>query len=186
MGLMSASLYYKASCLLGEGIIYDHRSQEVLWVDILDKVLYVLGADEKSITKHRMPEMIGFASLATQGHYVVGLQTGIFSYDSKMANLKAIFPTREYPNVNLRWNDGKCSPDGDIWAGTMHIDESRVEQGGLYLLRSSGEVSQVLDKVSVSNGICWHKDTKRMYYICLLYTSPSPRDATLSRMPSSA
>ena len=23
-------------------------------------------------------------------------------------------------------------------------------------------------------------------YICLLYTSPSPRDATLSRMPSSA
>ena len=25
-----------------------------------------------------------------------------------------------------------------------------------------------------------------MYFICLLYTSPSPRDATLSRMPSSA
>ena len=24
------------------------------------------------------------------------------------------------------------------------------------------------------------------YYLCLLYTSPSPRDATLSRMPSSA
>ena len=29
-----------------------------------------------------------------------------------------------------------------------------------------------------------HKQGK--YYICLLYTSPSPRDATLSRMPSSA
>ena len=30
--------------------------------------------------------------------------------------------------------------------------------------------------------------TKRKdnYYTCLLYTSPSPRDATLSRMPSSA
>ena len=25
-----------------------------------------------------------------------------------------------------------------------------------------------------------------VYQICLLYTSPSPRDATLSRMPSSA
>ena len=25
-----------------------------------------------------------------------------------------------------------------------------------------------------------------MHWICLLYTSPSPRDATLSRMPSSA
>ena len=28
----------------------------------------------------------------------------------------------------------------------------------------------------------WHKNNKN----CLLYTSPSPRDATLSRMPSSA
>ena len=28
--------------------------------------------------------------------------------------------------------------------------------------------------------------TGRMAYTCLLYTSPSPRDATLSRMPSSA
>ena len=26
----------------------------------------------------------------------------------------------------------------------------------------------------------------KIYYACLLYTSPSPRDATLSRMPSSA
>ena len=26
----------------------------------------------------------------------------------------------------------------------------------------------------------------KLYYRCLLYTSPSPRDATLSRMPSSA
>ena len=29
-------------------------------------------------------------------------------------------------------------------------------------------------------------DLQDRYYICLLYTSPSPRDATLSRMPSSA
>ena len=29
-------------------------------------------------------------------------------------------------------------------------------------------------------------DTIAPHYLCLLYTSPSPRDATLSRMPSSA
>ena len=36
---------------------------------------------------------------------------------------------------------------------------------------------------------CDYKEiiSKRSYrFICLLYTSPSPRDATLSRMPSSA
>ena len=36
----------------------------------------------------------------------------------------------------------------------------------------------------------WHyinlSDSEQDTYACLLYTSPSPRDATLSRMPSSA
>ena len=30
------------------------------------------------------------------------------------------------------------------------------------------------------------RDEDDQYYICLLYTSPSPRDGLLSRMPSSA
>ena len=31
-----------------------------------------------------------------------------------------------------------------------------------------------------------HKKEMELYYGCLLYTSPSPRDGLLSRMPSSA
>ena len=34
--------------------------------------------------------------------------------------------------------------------------------------------------------LCRHKTGNKSSYTCLLYTSPSPRDATLSRMPSSA
>ena len=38
---------------------------------------------------------------------------------------------------------------------------------------------------------CWNRNDPNFAYLsgpknCLLYTSPSPRDATLSRMPSSA
>ena len=40
-----------------------------------------------------------------------------------------------------------------------------------------GEMHEVLAHVS---------GKMRMHYICLLYTSPSPRDRSLSRMPSSA
>ena len=51
------------------------------------------------------------------------------------------------------------------------------------------------DLVSFGNGHGWPAiaktsrggyDGKGVFKICLLYTSPSPRDATLSRMPSSA
>ena len=42
----------------------------------------------------------------------------------------------------------------------------------------------LLDRVHIEKAII--KSQFDGYDICLLYTSPSPRDATLSRMPSSA
>ena len=48
---------------------------------------------------------------------------------------------------------------------------------GLYRGRTGAEAK----KEEIKKGI----EMKYPYY-CLLYTSPSPRDATLSRMPSSA
>ena len=51
-------------------------------------------------------------------------------------------------------------------------------------MRQSWAVSSVDDEVmrtSAQYGV-----ENLIIYTCLLYTSPSPRDATLSRMPSSA
>ena len=38
----------------------------------------------------------------------------------------------------------------------------------------------------VGLGVCWGPGLSDLAYICLLYTSPSPRDLSTSRMPSSA
>ena len=58
----------------------------------------------------------------------------------------------------------------------------------------SGLISSITGKPQVSTGDMLREAVKEgtdlgksaQSYICLLYTSPSPRDATLSRMPSSA
>ena len=65
--------------------------------------------------------------------------------------------------------------DGVISLLQEHGDDARVIAGGhslipLMKLRMA-EVPHLIDLQSIS---------------CLLYTSPSPRDATLTRMPSSA
>ena len=39
---------------------------------------------------------------------------------------------------------------------------------------------------NIPHGVTFNSDGTKMYIICLLYTSPSPRDDELSRMPSSA
>ena len=50
---------------------------------------------------------------------------------------------------------------------------------------SKGEPFENLDHLKTVAGE-YEKLLLLRGYICLLYTSPSPRDATLSRMPSSA
>ena len=44
----------------------------------------------------------------------------------------------------------------------------------------------LLDRMSLSAKNGWLDEQNRVFIICLLYTSPSPRDGLLSRMPSSA
>ena len=55
------------------------------------------------------------------------------------------------------------------------------DYGLIELLQLSVEITTILVSAGTMSGVL------RFYYKrCLLYTSPSPRDATLSRMPSSA
>ena len=48
------------------------------------------------------------------------------------------------------------------------------------------EVAATLEKHGLADSGMVHQPSEDAYMSCLLYTSPSPRDATLSRMPSSA
>ena len=80
---------------------------------------------------------------------------------------------------------------GDILSTTR--DDLQDEDGATvtYLIRkaniSHSRISTLL-KTLVSQGLLEQADSQgsNRYKICLLYTSPSPRDRSLSRMPSSA
>ena len=57
--------------------------------------------------------------------------------------------------------------------------------------RFSGQVIDeaglpIVDAIIKLNGVEKNSNEDGVFSFCLLYTSPSPRDATLSRMPSSA
>ena len=74
-----------------------------------------------------------------------------------------------------------------------HASESRVFPGDEWITKSApdlnidqGKVDRLFDlsfEDDATQGVVLIKDG---YLICLLYTSPSPRDGLLSRMPSSA
>ena len=96
--------------------------------------------------------------------------------------------------------------DTDIDNNIIYVGQGKVHPGlfRLALRVSQGDIHWVRDDLSLNSGENLSVDARIRYrqvlqkatlfqtentmYIsfCLLYTSPSPRDATLSRMPSSA
>ena len=68
-------------------------------------------------------------------------------------------------------------------------DESSDEEWLLliYIKNNSPDEGIVIeDKTNPEKNISHEFKNNEIFKACLLYTSPSPRDATLSRMPSSA
>ena len=99
------------------------------------------------------------------------------------------------PNARPVISNGKSVDEGNVLAEASQSSEF----GGQVRLRDSigdsREVQIVTTSMSLSNFKLIEESTHsgQIYNLesidgtsCLLYTSPSPRDATLSRMPSSA
>ena len=88
---------------------------------------------------------------------------------------KIIFTPREKALESMREKSGLA--DVLTTLGENPLPDSYVlKLDAFRLAQSGGDVDQLAEQIRALPGV----DT------CLLYTSPSPRDATLSRMPSSA
>ena len=77
----------------------------------------------------------------------------------------------------------------------LDVDKGRVVKGVNFVgIRDAGDPVEVAkryneqgaDEITFLDITATHEERETTVHTCLLYTSPSPRDATLSRMPSSA
>ena len=96
------------------------------------------------------------------------------------------------------YRDNAIKEDGRVWPRWAYSNEDAMPQGFTekgfyeaqwgYLLDSNPDfVTNVAELYDQSGDIKWVKTHQRSCEkACLLYTSPSPRDRTRSRMPSSA
>ena len=88
----------------------------------------------------------------------------LLEYFINVKTLSFSEPIKQATKVQYLLSDQQIGPEKDI-------EDPRWEITPRSMMRSVGSMMTFLNDD---------------HYVCLLYTSPSPRDATLSRMPSSA
>ena len=166
-------LVVDAKAQLGEGPTWDAKEQKLIWVDIEPGLIHFYDPKTGSTSTSEVGQKVGtVVSRANRqadsaGNWLIlGVHHG-FAYFNPASSKLTIINDPESDRPNSRFNDGKCDPAGRFWAGTYEM--TGPDQGkpicGLYRLDADGNVQQMLDGVSCSNGITWSGDQTTMYYI---------------------
>ena len=152
-----------AKAELGESPVWSAAEQALYWVDIRAPALHRLDLATGGTRSWPMPRRIGSFGLRQRGGAVVALADGFHLLDFDAGGLSFLAaPPSSAPGT--RFNDGKVSPDGRFWAGTM--DEATLSRpvGVLYRLDPDGTVQAMVEGLIVSNGLAWTADGRTMYH----------------------
>lgn len=97
------------------------------------------------------------------GDLVVAGDTGLHFLDRQSGKTTAIADP-EPEKTDNRFNDGKCSPDGRFFAGTISLVKNRGD-AALYRLDADHSLHTAFGGVTNSNGIVWNAGGDVCYYI---------------------
>ena len=109
------------------------------------------------------PSDIGCVAIRKGGGMVAALADGFWVTDPGSETWRLLAPV-EADLPDRRFNDGKCDPAGRLLAGSMAYDK-RPDAGGFYRLDPDGTTTQLLDGITISNGLVWTPDGGTLYYI---------------------
>ncbi len=160
---MVVELVLDARAELGEGPRWDARGQRLLWVDIMRGRVHAFRPEKGACRSVDVGRPVGALACAADGTVVLAVAGGFARLHWKSRRVETLAPV-EADRPQNRMNDGACDPAGRFWAGTMALDE-RPGAGALYRLDPDLTVHTMLTGVTISNGIDWSLDGRRMYYV---------------------
>jgi len=163
MSNLVAQLEFKFESQLGEGAVWNYKTQELYWVDIEGKALHIYNPKTKVNKTFPTPSRIGTVVPYTLTEAVVALEDGIYKLNLETGELSLVSDVEAQQTEN-RFNDGKCDPLGNLWVGSMHLEQTKPH-ASLYKIDEKGVAAKMVDSVTISNGIVWTSDAKTMYYI---------------------
>jgi sugar lactone lactonase YvrE len=187
---MDVEVVLRAKATLGEGPVWDDRSGEVLFVDILERLVHRWHPGSGRWRALELPSHVSAVALRENGGLVLALQDGVYLLgpdsddeddgrgdgaprvrragivddDVRPGPDPVLLTAMHKDRPGLRLNEGKCDPQGRFWVGSMNYDQTEGV-GSLYRVTPEGHVGLMVERVTISNGLAWTSDGRTMYYI---------------------
>jgi sugar lactone lactonase YvrE len=147
----------------GESPVWSACEAALYWVDIPDGWIHRWYPPRGERRSWQLPASVGSIGLRECGGLVVAMRSGFHLFDVETERLS--FVSHPEPDVKTnRLNDGKVSPEGRFWAGTMDERPEKQPIGSLYRLDVDHRCTRMAGGVKVSNGLAWSPDGRTMYH----------------------
>ena len=160
---VQVELTYESKSILGEGAFWDHKNKRLYWVDIDGMKVHIYDPKTKENKSFDTPTQVGTVVPKNKTEAVIALADGVYILNTDTGAINLLSDVESEMTYN-RFNDGKCDPNGNLWIGSMHFDQS-APKANLYKVDPMGKATKMLDSITISNGIVWTLDKTTMYYI---------------------
>lgn len=164
--IAKAELIVDAHSWIGEGPVWDGRGGRLIWIDVAAGLIHSFDPSTKVVTTHNAGQPVGSVALCADGGLIAAMRDGIGLFRDEGEELIR-FIEIEKDLTGSRMNDGKCDCRGRFWAGTMDVDHA-PGTGTLYRVEQVDGELKVLAQLrgtTISNGLDWSDDNRRMYYV---------------------
>jgi sugar lactone lactonase YvrE len=147
---------------LGECPVWSARERALYWADIDAPSLNRFDPATGENRVMPMPEAIGSFALRKPAGFIVALRGGIWLARPD-GSLDRRILAAPYDPSHHRFNDGRCDPAGRFFVGYMNERGDRAS-AALMRIDAAGNMTQVLDGITISNGLAWSPDGRTMYH----------------------
>ncbi len=152
----------KTRDILGESAVWDAQDQVLWWVDGIGCNIHCLNHSSGKKRSWNFNEEVGSIGLRAAGGLVVGMRSGLFTFDPGDGELTEICrPDADFPDH--RFNDGKVDRSGRFWTGTIKAAEYEP-RGRVFRLNPDRTTKMFLQGITCVNGLSFSPDNRLMYF----------------------
>jgi sugar lactone lactonase YvrE len=144
---------------LGEGPVWDERTQSLYFVDVLNHRLHQYFPDRGTARTFEVGDMIGCVAFTRGDELILGLKKSIASLDTTTGAITCLLPLEEDRPKN-KLNDGKCDSAGRLWIGSFSREEGKAAH---YRYDPDGSLHVMQEGMTGSNGLGWSPDESLFY-----------------------